>query len=52
MFSGGREMIHREQMGLNRNDRNHNTTTDLSPKCAQETFTDSELAIVTLEDQS
>ena len=50
MFSGGREMIHREQMGLNRNDRNHNTTTDMSPKYAQETFTDSKWAIVTLEE--
>ena len=50
MFSGGREMIHREQRGLNRNDRNHNITTDLSPKYAQETFTDSKLAIVTLEE--
>ena len=43
-------MIHQEQRGLNRNDRNHNITTDLSPKCAQETFTDSKLAILTLEE--
>ena len=43
-------MIHWERIGLNRNDRNHNTTTDLSPKYAQETFTDSKLAIVTLEE--
>ena len=36
MFSGGRERVHWERMGLNRNDRNHNATTDPSPKCAME----------------